>query len=121
VQAAVAAAASGKSPQDIATTALGSHYEDAWNVATHFGSIASSLPPPPGSVYHPQALPAAAHPLTQVAKAIPLPVALAATPLEVPVHAPTVERVLEQALTEGFPMTDVAAAAFHVVGSRHGR
>ena len=79
VQAAVTAAATGASPEDIAKTALGSHYQDALNVATHFGTVG------PGDV----------HPLTLAAKAVPLVHALAATPLAVPVHAPSVDTAVK--------------------------
>lgn len=79
VQAAVQAAASGASPEDVAKTALGSHYQDALNVATHFGTVG------PGDV----------HPLTLAAKAVPLVHALARTPLAVPVHVPSIDAAVK--------------------------
>lgn len=89
VQAAVTAVASGKSPQEVATAAMGDAYHDAWNVATHYGQIASAaLPPPPGVDYHPNAAPqgTVVHPLTALArKTIPLP--SARVPLSPVAHA----------------------------------
>jgi hypothetical protein len=84
VQAAVAAAQSGKSPTDIATAALGSNYTDAWNVATNGGNILSDLPAPPNASYQAGAATTAANPITTVKK-IPLHLALKAKPVAVPV------------------------------------
>jgi hypothetical protein len=71
VQAAVSAAKSGATPDQIATTALGSNYADAWKVATNGGQIASSLPAPPGFSYKVGAsADASAHPITVAAKKV---------------------------------------------------
>lgn len=57
-------------PSQIAMTAMGKNGTDAWNVATNFGSVASSLPAPSGWSYQPGASAAAAanHPLTVATK-----------------------------------------------------
>lgn len=102
-------------PSKIVATAMGGSYKDAWNVATNFGKVASSLPAPPGLSYQAgaSASAAASHPLTVAAKRAPIHMSLGN--LKVPVQKPVI------AMHLGVPVTHPAVASLpDTVGAKAG-